>query len=171
MEMNRTLFEELEGRDELGTSKAACSLTIQRIIEDDTEVVQSVSTQYAVVSVYSTPLWMTVDLRFEDRLDYDYLQFSQVCMEYQELANDSEAEPLSLVLSLTPFGEYNYFVVGVNGAWNFQLDKPDGECNTIRFIFMKECFGVYELSEEAMEEMIEEAVQEMELDERGHTYG
>lgn len=76
MEMNRTLFEEIEGRDELGTPKAACSLTIQRMIsEDDTEVVQSVSTQDAEVSICSTPLWMTVDLRFEDRLDYDYLQF------------------------------------------------------------------------------------------------
>lgn len=165
MEMNRTLFEEIEGRDELGTPKAACSLTIQRMIsEDDTEVVQSVSTQDAVVSVYSTPLWMTVDLRFEDRLDYDYLQFSQVCMEYQALANDSEAEPLSMVLSLTPLGEYNYFIVGVNGAWNFQPDKPDGECNTLRFIFIKECFGVYELTDEAMEEMIEEAGQELEFE-------
>ena len=172
MEKNRVLFEALEGRDELGTPKAACSLTIQRIIsEEDTEVILSVGTQDAEVSVYSTPLWMIVDLRFEDRLDYDYLQFAQVCMEYLELANDSENELLSLVLSLTPLGEYNYFVTGVSGAWNFQPDTPDGEYNTIRFIFIKECFGVYELTDEAMEDMIEEAGLEMEFDERGHTYG
>lgn len=172
MEKNRVLFEALEGRDELGIPKAACSLTIQRIIaEDDTEVVQSVSTQDAEVSVYSTPLWMIIDLCFEDRLDYGYLQFAQVCMEYLELVNDSENEPLSLVLSLTPLGEYNYFVTGVSGAWNFQPDSPDGECNTIRFIFIKECFGVYELMDEAIEDMIEEAGQEMEFNERGHTYG
>ena len=172
MKKNRVLFEALEGRDELGTPKAACSLTIQRIIaEDDTEVVRSVSTQDAEVSVYSTPLWMIVDLRFEDRLDYDYLQFAQVCMEYLELANDSDTEPLSLLLSLTPLGEYNYFVTGVSGACNFQPDSPDGECNTIRFIFIKECFGVYELTDEAMEDMIEEAGQELEFDERGHMYG
>ena len=61
MEKNRVLFEALEGRDELGIPKAACSLTIQRIIaEDDTEVVQSVSTQDAEVSVYSTPLLIYV---------------------------------------------------------------------------------------------------------------
>lgn len=103
MEMNRILFEEIEGRDELGIPKANGSLTIQSMIsKDDTEVVQSVSTQDAVVSVYSTPLWMTVDLRFDDRLDYDYLKFSQVCMEHLDLDNDSEAEPLSQVLSLSP---------------------------------------------------------------------
>lgn len=89
------MFEALEGRDELGTPKAACSLTIQRIIaEEDTEVILSVGTQDAEVSVYSTLLWIIVDLRFEDRLDYDYLQFAQVCMEYLELVNDSENEPL-----------------------------------------------------------------------------
>ena len=42
---------------------------------------------------------------------------------------------------------------------------------TIRFIFIKECFGVYELTDEAIEDMIEEAGQEMEFNERGHTYG
>lgn len=100
MEKNRVLFEALEGRDELGSPKADCSLTIQRIVlEEDTEVIMSVGTQDVEVSVYSTPLWMIVDLRFEDRLDYDYLQFAQVCMEYLELVNESENEPLSLVLS------------------------------------------------------------------------
>ena len=119
MEKSRVLFEALEGKDELGTPKSACFLTVQRIIsEEDTEVILSVGTQDAEVSVYSTPLWMIVDLRFEDRLDYDYLQFAQVCMEYLELAKDSDTEPLSLVLSLTPLGEYNYFVTGVSGAWN-----------------------------------------------------
>ena len=69
------------------------------------------------------------------------------------------------------FPEYVEFCIKQRYAWNFQPDSPDGECNTIRFIFIKECFGVYELTDEAIEDMIEEAGQEMEFNERGHTYG
>ena len=154
MEHEKDYFSAVERRDELGTSRAACSLTIQRTVDElQAEVIQSVATMDAEVSICSTALWVVVDLKFEDNLDFEYLQMAQVCLDYAKLQKE-EAESLSLVLSITPLGEYDFFLVGVEGMWCFQSDKPDGVCNTIRFVFMKQYFGAYELTAEAMEQMI-----------------
>lgn len=166
MEYEKNYISAVEGVDELGNARAVCSLTIQRPIDGlQSEVIQSVATMDAEVSICFTKLWVTVDLKFEDNLDFDYLQMSQVCLDYAKL-QEEEAESMSLVLAITPLGEYDFFLVGVEGIWCFQSDKPEGICNTIRFIFMKQCFGTYELTTKAMEQMILEAGMENEESEQ-----
>lgn len=154
MEYEKDYISAVEGVDELGTTRAVCSLTIQRPVDElKSEVIQSVATMDAVVSICFTKLWVAVDLKFEDNLDFDYLQMAQVCLDYEKHQKE-EVESLSMVLAITPLGEYDFFLVGVEGMWCFRSDKPEGICNTIRFIFMKQCFGTYELTTEAMEQMI-----------------
>lgn len=166
MEYEKDYISAVEGVDELGNARAVCSLTLQRSVDElQSEVIQSVATMDAEIFIFFTNLWVAVDLKFEDNLDFDYLQMAQVCMDYAKFQKE-EAESMSLVLAITPLGEYDFFLVGVEGIWCFQSDKPEGICNTIRFIFMKQCFGTYELTTEAMEQMILEAGMENEESEQ-----
>lgn len=78
--------------------------------------------------------------------------------------SDIEEKPdyeLSLMLSITPKGEYDFFLMGMDAAWSFMPEKPEGMCNAIRFIFVREKFGAYEFGEEAVKQMIEEAAEEL----------
>lgn len=43
-------------------------------------------------------------------------------------------------------------------------EKLEEHCNTLRFIFPREQFGAYELTEDAVEQMIKEASQEVDTD-------
>lgn len=166
MEYEKDYISAVEGVDELGNARAVCSLTLQRSVDElQSEVIQSVATMDAEIFIFFTKLWVAVDLKFEDNLDFAYLQMAQVCMDYAKFQKE-EAESMSLVLAITPLGEYDFFLVGVEGIWCFQSDKPEGICNTIRFIFMKQCFGTYELTTEAMEQMILEAGMENEESEQ-----
>lgn len=80
------LFEAIEGVDETGSAKAACCVLIQKSgIELEAEAVSSACTMNAVLSICMTDVWTVVDLHFEDRLDYDLLQMSQVCKDYVDM--------------------------------------------------------------------------------------
>lgn len=77
------------------------------------------------------------------------------------LADHVDGE-LSLVLSLVAKGEYEVFLTGMDAAWSFMSQEPEGVCSVIRLIFMRGKFGVYEFAKEAMEGMIKETVEEIE---------
>lgn len=163
------LLQEIEGIDETGEPKGACCVSIHRILLDgEAESIASAATMNAEISVCLTGIFAVIDLRFIDPLDYDLLQMVDTCKTYMEMVRqewESGRAPFSLVLSVTPLGEYNSFLVGTDGFWSIMPDQVNGECNTLRFIFERERFGVYELSEDAVEDMIEEA--EAELSEFG----
>ena len=153
------ILQMLEGKDETGASRAVCNVSIRKAVsETEWETISEKNTMDAVVSVYATDVWLAVDLEFEDRLDYDYLQMAQVCMDYLDMVRVGEADngQADLVLALTPIGEYDFVLVGRNGFWSFMPERPDGYCNTIRFIFPREQVGMYELSESGVEQMIAE---------------
>lgn len=67
----------------------------------------------------------------------------------------------SLVLSVVPKGEYDTFIVGLDGIWSFVSEKPGGVCHTIRLVFAREKVGAYEFGKEAVEDMIGEVIQEV----------
>lgn len=162
MRNERDLVSLIEGNDESGKPKAACCVMIQGYErENEPEEVTSFCTTEAVVSIMTTDLWSVVDLTFEDDLDYDLIQMWQVCKEYSKLVQEEEKR-VSLVLSVTPLGNYDFFMVGMGGGWSLLADEPGMGCNGIRFMFLKDRFGVYELSDKEMKIMIEEAALEME---------
>lgn len=154
--------------NEAGEARAACSVSVHRETQgQEPEVIASAFTMNAVISVCITPMWAVVDLRFLDWMDYDLFQMLQVCTDYVELtksdAGNGSQYP-ELVLSIAPLGEYEQFVIGRNGFWSLMSEKLEEQCNTLRFIFPREQFGAYELTEDAVEQMIEEASQEVDAD-------
>lgn len=162
------ILQKIEGLDEMGETKAMCSVSIQKDRPgQEPEVMCSAFTKDAVLSICLTPTWAVVDMKFADRLDYDLFQMIQVCMEYSEMLrddNEGDGSQVVLVLSITPAGEYEQYVIGRNGFWSLMSEGLDKYCDTLRFIFPREQFGAYELSEEAVEQMIAEASEEVDAE-------
>ncbi len=157
MSEKKLLFSELERKDEFGKSKAVCAITIQHILSSDqVEIMDSVSTMEAQISVYADSVWTIVDLKLEDDLNYDFIQAAQLCKKYLELVRAS-MEELALVLTVTSLGNYDYFITGVNGAWSHHTEELYERSNVLRLMFVKECFWGYH---EDMEEIIEETAME-----------
>lgn len=169
MEKLIEMIQAVEGVDETGEAKAFCNIGIQRgTNEDDLVVEADINTMNAVVSLCFTEVWVMVDLCFENRFDYDLIQITQLCTEYVEMVKSEmgkDYKPLSLVVSLAPAGEYDGFIIGTNGFWCLMPREIGGDIDTIRFIFPVQDFGVYELSEEAVEQMVEEVYEELDENE------
>lgn len=157
------LIQAIEGADETGAARAACCISvIKNSAERDPEAVSSAATLEAVVSICLTEKWAVVDLQFPEPLDYDFLRMAQVCKEYEDaLRKADENISYSLVLSLAPAGDYDFFLVGGDGFWSFMASDPTAESDTIRYLFPQDRFGAYELEADAVEEMIEEVTGEI----------
>ena len=69
-----------------------------------------------------------------------------------------------LVLSICPKGEYEQFIIGRNGFWSLMAESVEKYCDTIRFLFPREQFGVYEFAEETVEQMIAKVTQEIDAE-------
>ena len=135
------ILQMLEGRDDTGAARAVCNLSIQQWNGAEWITITEKNTRDAVVSVYMTEVWLAMDLEFEDRLDYDYLQMAQVCQEYVKMTKvgkKDEMMPVGLVLTLAPIGDYDYVLIGRNGFWSYMPERADGYCHVLRFIFSKE---------------------------------
>lgn len=153
------------GMDETGMGKAACCVSIQRSDTGrEAETVVSASTLRAVLAMHLTDRWVVIDLEFEDEQDPDLVRMTEICSAFDErsFAEDSLGERESLVLSVTQLGEYESFLVGLDGTWGLKPAESGGGCRGIRLIFDREKTGVYELDEEEMEGMIGEAMEEVE---------
>lgn len=133
--------------------------------EYEPEVCGAVYMSDAVLSVSFTSDFAVVGLRFEDCVDFDFLRAEDLCRKYDDLADagslEGEKMDYSLVLSVVPKGEYDTFIVGLDGIWSFVSEKPGGVCHTIRLVFAREKFGAYEFGKETVEDMIGEVIQEV----------
>lgn len=166
MQIDMNLLRKMEGTDGTGIPNAVCNVSIQcSATGQEPEVVDSAFTMDAEVVFCITKEWAVVDLCFEDNLSYSLFQVVQTCKRYTEAvrteAESQEALPV-LVLSMAPLGEYEQFVIGRNGFWSLMARELEDYCDTIRFIFPREQFGVFELEEEAVESMIEDVEKEIE---------
>lgn len=175
MEDMENIYQRVVGTDENGESKAICCLMIEKRQEGAGAgpVVQELAYMLdACVAVSFTGDFVVVDLVFEDNLDYEYLQAGELCRRYSDMADvrclaDHADGEMSLVLSLVAKGEYEVFLTGLDAAWCFMPRVPEGVCSVIRLIFLREKFGEYEFTNEAMEGMIGELVEEVENVEEG----
>lgn len=165
MQIDMDLLKKMEGKDMGGIPNAVCNVSIQcSATEQEPEVVDSAFTMDAEVAFCITKEWAVVDLCFEDHLSYSLFQVVQTCKRYTEAvrteAERGEELP-ALVLSMAPLGEYEQFVIGRNGFWSLMARELEDYCDTIRFIFPREQFGIFELEEETVERMIEDAEKEV----------
>jgi len=159
------ILQRIEGVDEIEEARALCSVSIQREMSElEPEVISSAFTKEAVVSFYLMPSWVAVDLKFSDHLDFDLFQMVQVCKEYSGKTGTNAWLQSDLVLSICPKGEYEQFIIGRNGFWSLMAESMEKYCDTIRFLFPREQFGVYEFTEETAEQLIEETAQEVEIE-------
>lgn len=165
MQIDMELLKKMEGRDETGIPNAVCNVSIQHSVSElDSEVMESAFTMDAEVAFCITKEWAVVDLYFEDHLNYSLFQVVQVCKRYaEEIRTEAQrGEPLPvLVLSMVSLGEYERFVIGRDGFWSLMARELEDYCDTIRFIFPREQFGVYELEVEAVS-MIDDVEKEFE---------
>ena len=164
MQIDMELLKKMEGKDGTGIPNALCNVSIQcSATEQEPEVVDSAFTMDAEITFCITKEWAVVDLCFEDHLSYSLFQVLQTCKRYTEAvrAEAEDALPV-LVLSMASLGEYEQFVIGRNGFWSLMAQELEDYCDTIRFIFPREQFGVFELEEEAVESMIADVEKEME---------
>lgn len=156
------ILQKLEGVDELGEAKALCSVSIQReASEQEPETISAAFTKDAVAIFFITPIWVAIDLKFSDHLDYDLFQMVQVCKDYSDRVRAGDGPHNDLVLSVCPKGEYEQFIIGRNGFWSLMAESVEKHCDTIRFLFQREQFGVYEFTEETVEQLIVEATEEL----------
>ena len=115
--------------------------------EQGVEAVASVCTLRAALSMYLTDSWVVIDLEFEDDTDPDLVRMTEVCRAYDERMHErcgNICEGESLVVSVTQLGEYESFLVGIDGAWGLRPAETERGCSVIRFIFEQEKTGVYE---------------------------
>lgn len=161
----REFMRSVEGTDDMGMKKAACCLTIQgNGSEQGVEAVASVCTLRAALAMYLTDSWVVIDLEFEDDTDPDLVRMMEVCRGYDERMHErcgTICEGESLVVSVTQLGDYESFLVGIDGAWGLRPAETERGCSVIRFIFEREKTGVYELDEAEMEGMIAEVEEEI----------
>lgn len=165
MQIDMDFLKKMEGKDVTGIPNAICNVSIQSSVQgQEPEVVDSAFTMDAEVAFCITKEWAVVNLCFEDHLSYSLFQVVQTCKRYTEAvrteAENREALPV-LVLSLAPLGEYEQFVIGRNGFWSLMARELEDYCDTIRFIFPREQFGIFELEEEAVESMIADVEKEI----------
>ncbi len=139
-----------------------CGVSIQRMIsETEAEVVRSAFSMNAAIQIHVTDMWTVVDIIFEDYLDYDYLQILDVCNDYIQLQKDTSQESMALVLTVTPLGDYDFFLSGVDGFWSYYTEEPTELVHGLRFIFQHDQMAGYELNSETVELMLKQVTREL----------
>lgn len=150
MEGFNDIFQAIEGIDENGEVKAICCLLIEKKFEDmrsKPKIQKIVYLWNANVKVSLTSDFVVVDLGFGGYTDYDYLKALELCREFTDMTDVCEFgekpdSDLSLILSITPKGEYDFSLMGRDAAWSFVPEKTEGMCNAIRLVFVKKKFRV-----------------------------
>ena len=154
MEGSRDIFQKVKEVGENGKVKARCCLMIEKRFEDtelSPKIQKLVYVQNASVKVSQTSDFAVVDLSFENCTDYDYLRTLELGREFTEMTDACEFveksnSDLSLILYMTPNGNHDYFLMGMDATWKLIPKKWEERRRSIRLIFARENFGTYGLS-------------------------
>ena len=92
------------------------------------------------------------ELVSEDEQDPDLVRMTEICSAFDErsFAENSLGERESLVLSVTQPGEYESFLVGLDGTWGLKPAESRVGCRGIRLIFDREKRSLYLVSKDWM---------------------
>lgn len=169
MEKQETIdFSKFCGRDEEGESKAICTLQVASVVAETGEIkeIDAVSVLDAEVAIDIGQDFVTIDVKFENYLDFEYLQAGELCLRYKEKHSSHEYdEKVTLLLTITESGEYANFLIGQDALWAFTSEKPEDRNHMIRFWFTRDNFIIYRLSDEEIERVVEQVGDEVYIEE------
>ena len=160
-------FSKFCGRDEDGDSKAICTLQIASVdIETkDIKEIDAVSILNSEIVINIGKDIVTIDVKFEDYLDFEYLQAGELCVQYKEKYSRQEYdENVTLLLTIMECGEYADFLIGQDAMWAFTSEKPENKNHMIRFWFLKNNFIIYRLSDQEIERVAEQICEQIYLE-------
>ena len=87
MQKQQTIdFSRFCGRDEDGDSKAICTLQVAYVEKEsgDIKELDAVSVLNSEVAIDIIHDIVTIDVKFENYLDFEYLQAGELCLRYKE---------------------------------------------------------------------------------------
>lgn len=160
-------FSKFCGRDEDGDSKAICTLQVASVdIETkDIKEIDAVSVLNSEIAIDIGKDIVTIDVKFEDYLDFEYLQAGELCVQYKEKYSRQEYdENATLLLTIMECGEYADFLIGQDAMWAFTSEKPEDRNYIIRFWFLMDNFIIYRLSEQEIERAAEQICEQVYLE-------
>ena len=152
-------FSKFCGRDEDGASKAICTLQIASVVAETGEIkeIDAVSVLDAEVAIDIGHDFVTIDVKFENYMDFEYLQAGELCLRYKEKHSNHEYdENVTLLLTITESGEYANFLIGQEALWAFTSAKPEDRNHMIRVWFTRDNFIIYRLSDQEIERVVEQ---------------
>lgn len=169
MQKQQTIdFSKFCGRDEDGDSKVICTLQVASVDTETGEIkkIDAVSVLNSEIAIDIAKDIITIDVKFEDYLDFEYLQAGELCIQYKEKHSKQEYdEGVTLLLTITESGEYANFLIGQDAMWAFTSEKPEDRNHMIRFWFIKDNFIIYRLADQEIERVVEQVGQEFILKE------
>ena len=152
-------FTKFCGRDEEGESKAICTLQVASVVAETGEIkeIDAVSVLNSEVAIDIGHDFVTIDVKFENYMDFEYLQTGELCLRYKEKHSNHEYdENATLLLTITECGEYANFLIGQDALWAFTSEKPEDKNHMIRFWFTRDNFIIYRLSDQEIERVVEQ---------------
>lgn len=168
MQRQQTIdFSKFCGRDEDGESKAICTLQVASVDAEtkDIKEIDAVSVLNSEVAIDIGMDIVTIDVKFENYLDFEYLQAGEICLRYKEKHSKQEYDSnVTLLLTITEAGEYESFLIGQDAMWAFTSEKPEDRNHMIRFWFLKDNFIIYKLSDQEIERVVEQVGEESYLE-------
>lgn len=135
----RDFYKKIEGRDDIGTPNAMCSLVILKLdANDEPAEVTTVTTMNGAVYLAIVPNGLSmIDVMFEEPMDYDYIQMGGLCEQFNRMVADANVHGSvmpSLVLSVSEQGDLTSVMSCVSCAWSYIPTSAEKICTGIRFI-------------------------------------
>ena len=163
--MNTFNIMDICGRDEDGEVKATCNLQVLAVNPEtnEYEVCAEACSFYGEVSMCVENEMVTVDIKFRDSFDDEYLQMSGIFSQYFECREKNKSAELMLTLMNT--GVYSDFILCSNFAWCFTSSSPVGTNDTIRFWMPHDDIKYYQIPDEAASEMLNNIGDELTVEE------
>ena len=156
------------GRDEDGDSKAICTLQVASVDTEtkDIKEIDAVSVFNSEIAIDIGQDIVTIDVKFENYMDFEYLQTGELCLRYKEKHSNHEYdENATLLLTITECGEYANFLIGQDALWAFTSEKPEDKNHMIRFWFTRDNFIIYRLSNQEIKRVVEQVGEEVYIEE------
>ena len=149
------------GVDEDGNGKSVAMVETMYVNADadiEPKSLDKITFDGVPLNIMRTARFTMIDFQFRDHTDYDYIRTMEMLKKFSDAHNsleDNAAEIPTIQVTITP-KEYSgiYYISGVNAMWCAMSDEP-GRCpDMIRFIFVNHDVSTYKLSDEAMEELL-----------------
>ena len=161
------------GRDDKGFTRSAVGLFYENINSDGeiVETVETVNCDKPTVTITKRYQYIFIDLVFSTRLDTDLSLMNHLLKEAfaasDSFDKDKNVFPL-ITLSIVPHesGGAYYMICTDPAFWALTAQDPNGEINTLRLVFDEEDFYLMETDAESMNQLMQEAAAESEIQEQ-----